>query len=214
MQYGKKYEVKWTPRLMRQIVAVILAIFIVGGVVGYTIGVVSAKCTTTAEVVDPKPPVETTCNTTEVTTSERSEDIKVYYDCPLSHDLQDYIRTLCGNCGVPMSLIIAMIEVESSFRANVISRTNDYGLMQINIVNHEELRKEYGITDFLDPYQNVFCGITMIAEYYNRYCDVNRALMAYNLGLTGAKRLWDKSIFRTSYTDEVNAAMEVYENEV
>ena len=210
MKYGKKYEVKWTPQLVRQIVLVALAIFIIGGVVGYTIRAVSAKNTPTVEVVEPTPSVETT----ESTTSERVEDIRVYYDCPLSHDLQDYIRTLCGNYGVPMSLIIAMIDVESSFRPNAISKTNDYGLMQINIVNHEELRKEYDITDFLDPYQNVFCGITMIAEYYNRYCDVNRALMAYNNGLTGAKRLWDKSIFRTSYTDQINAAMEVYENEV
>ena len=212
MKYGKKYVVKWTPRLVRQIVAVVLAIFIVGGVAGYTIRAVSAKSTPTSEVVETT--CETTCETTESTTSERVKDIRVYYDCPLSHDLQDYIRTLCGNYGVPMPLIIAMIDVESSFRADVISRTNDYGLMQINIVNHEGLRKEYDITDFLDPYQNVFCGITMIAEYYNRYCDVNRALMAYNNGLTGAKRLWDKSIFRTSYTDEVKAAMEVYENEV
>ena len=204
MKYGKKYVVKWTPRLVRQIVAVLLAIFIVGGVAGYAIGVVSAQSTTTVEVVE----------TTEVTTSEIVEDIRIYYDCPLSHDLQDYIRTLCGNYGVPMSLIIAMIEVESSFRANAISKTNDYGLMQINIVNHERLRKEYGITDFLDPYQNVFCGITMIAEHYNRYYDVNRAVMAYNLGVTGAKRLWDKSIFRTSYTDKINAAMEVYDAQI
>ena len=208
MKYGKKYVVKWTPRLVRQIVAVVIAIFIVGGVVGYTIGVVSAKSTTTAEVV------ETTCETTESTTSERVEDIRVYYDCPLSHDLQDYIRTLCGNYGVPMSLIIAMIEVESSFRADAISKTNDYGLMQINIINHEWLSKEYDITDFLDPYQNVFCGIVMIAEHYNRYCDVNRAVMAYNLGVTGAKRLWDKSIFRTSYTDKIRTAMEVYDAQI
>ena len=208
MKYGKKYVVKWTPRLVRQIVAVVIAIFIVGGVVGYTIGVVSAKSTTTAEVV------ETTCETTESTTSERVEDIRVYYDCPLSHDLQDYIRTLCGNYGVPMSLIIAMIEVESSFRPNVVSKTNDYGLMQINKVNHEWLREEYGITDFLDPYQNVFCGITMVAEHYTRYYDVNRTVMAYNLGVTGAKRLWDESIFRTSYTDKIKAAMEVYDAQI
>ena len=148
MKYGKKYEVKWTPQLVRQIVLVALAIFIVGGVVGYTIRAVSAKSTPTVEVVEPTLSVETT----EVTTSERVEDIKVYYDCPLSHDLQDYIRTLCGNYGVPMSLIIAMIDVESSFRADVISKTNDYGLMQINIINHEWLREEYDITDFLDPY--------------------------------------------------------------
>ena len=210
MKYGKKYVVKWTPRLVRQIVLVALVIFIVGGSAGYTIGVVSSKSTTTVEVVEPTSPVETT----EVTTSKSVEDIRVYYDCPLSHDLQDYIRTLCGNYGVPMSLIIAMIEVESSFRPNVVSKTNDYGLMQINKVNHEWLREEYGITDFLDPYQNVFCGITMVAEHYTRYYDVNRTVMAYNLGVTGAKRLWDESIFRTSYTDKIKAAMEVYDAQI
>ena len=207
MKYGKKYVVKFTPRLVAYLTAIVLAIFGIGLIVGHAIGVVSAKNT-------PVEVIETTVVVTEVATSERVEDIKVYYDCPLSHDLQDYIRTLCGNYGVPMPLIIAIIEVESSFRADVISKTNDYGLMQINIVNHEWLREEHDITDFLDPYQNVFCGITMVAEHYNRYCDVNRTVMAYNLGVAGAKRLWDKSIFRTSYTDKINAAMEVYDAQI
>lgn len=114
-----------------------------------------------------------------------------------------------------MSLIIAMIEVESSFRANVISKSDDYGLMQINKINHEIMSEKYGITDFLDPYQNVFCGITIIAEHLEKTDgDIALALMRYNCGATGAKRLWDKGIYSTSYTEKIMTAMEGYDNEI
>ena len=152
--------------------------------------------------------------TTEVVETIEVVEVIEYYDCPLDEDLQDYIRALCEKKGVPMSLIIAMIAVESSFKPNVISCTNDYGLMQINKINHEWLSEAYGITDFLDPYQNVFCGITVISQHYNRYDDVDKALMAYNLGANGAKRLWNKGTYETSYTKNIKSTMEVYENEI
>ena len=137
-----------------------------------------------------------------------------YYDVPLSEDLQDYIRTLCDENDVPMSLIIAMISVESSFRPNVVSRTSDYGLMQINKINHEWLSEEYSITDFLDPYQNVFCGITIFAEHLKKTDGgIELALMRYNCGATGAKRLWDKGIYHTDYTRKIMEYYEFYKQE-
>ena len=137
-----------------------------------------------------------------------------YYDIPLDYALQDYISELCETNGVPMSLIIAMIEVESTFTANVISRTNDWGLMQINKINHEWMSEMYGITDFLDPYQNVFCGITLVSQYYKRYKNESKTLMAYNLGANGAKRLWNEGIYETSYSRKILSAKEEYEDEV
>lgn len=157
---------------------------------------------------------ETTITVSERAVVEPSEPTNIYYDCPLSYDLQDHIRNLCEINDLPMTLVIAIIELESSFRENVISRTNDYGLMQINKINHEWLSKEYGITDFLDPYQNVFCGITILSQHYIRFQDVDKALMAYNLGATGAKRLWNKGTYETSYTRRIKTTMEVYENEI
>lgn len=159
--------------------------------------------------IKPKPipeAVEETICETEPTT--------IYYECPLSHDLQDYIRTLCDENGVPMVVVVALIEVESRFRSNIISDTNDYGLMQINKINHENFSKEYGITDFLNPYENVFCGITMLSRLYDIYHDTDKVLMAYNLGATGAKRLWDKGIYESSYSRKILSVMEVYESEI
>lgn len=209
MKYGKKYVVKWTPRLVRQIVSIVLSIFIVGGVAGYTIGVVSAK-STTVEVVESNPPIETT----EVTTTHPVDSIGIYYDCPLSCDLQDYIRMLCEKNDIPMSLIIALIDVESSFRPNVVSETNDYGLMQINIGNHKWLYENYGITNIFDPYQNIFSGITLLSEKYDGVQSLNKSLMVYNLGISKAKQLWAQGVYETSYTKKVLSKMEVYDAQI
>lgn len=214
MKYGKKYVVKWTPRLVRQLLSIVFAVFIVGGFAGYTIGVVSAKCTATVEVVESNPPVETNYETTEVTTTHPVDSIGVYYDCPLSCDLQDYIRMLCEKNDIPMSLVIAIIDVESSFRVDAISPTNDYGLMQINQGNHKWLYENHGITDIFDPYQNIFGGITLLSEKYDGVQSLNKTLMVYNLGLPKAMKLWGEGIYETSYSKQVLSKMEVYDAQI
>ena len=143
-----------------------------------------------------------------------TEPVTVYFDIPLSKELQDYIRNLCDEYCVPIELVIAIIDVESSFRTDVVSKTNDYGLMQINTINHEWLQEELGITDFLDPYQNVMCGIYIISGHLEKTDgDIELALMRYNCGATGAKRLWDKGIYHTDYTRKIMGYYEFYKEE-
>lgn len=224
MKNSEIIRLRWSPRLKWTILLFLLVVFFIGTVIRFAVGRVSAS---NVPQEDDKPNIESTSPQTTVdpTVSIQDNIVSVvhpvtdpteppvqYYDVPLSEDLQDYIRTLCEENDVPMSLIIAMIEVESSFRPNVISGTSDYGLMQINKINHEWLREEFGITDFLDPYQNVFCGITIIAGHLDKTDgDIPLALMIYKCGATGAKRLWDKGIYSTSYTEKILAAMEVYD---
>lgn len=38
---------------------------------------------------------------------------------------------------------------------------------------------------------------------FEKYEDPEKVLMAYNMGETGAKRLWDKGIYETDYTNKV-----------
>ena len=223
MNYGKKYVIRWTPRLVRVIILFLVAVFLIGGLLGFVIGRVSAVDSdipnepsiqnTQSEVTRPldTKPIVVIPATSKVETSASTEPEKFYYDCPLDHDLQDYIRDLCIENDVPMDLVIAMISVESSFRPNVVSGTSDYGLMQINKINHEWLSEEYGITDLLDTYQNVFCGITIIAGHLEKTDgDISKALMRYNCGATGALRLWQQGIYSTSYTERVVSAYEFY----
>lgn len=227
----KVYKVRWTPEVKRTLILFLVTIFAAGLVIGLIIG----KLVFQVEAIDRLPtevteetfestPVETTVPTippkttdpTVVTTDPpvvETEPPVLYYDCPLSHDLQDYIRQLCETENVPMGLVIAMIDKESTFRVSVVSATDDYGLMQINVINHEWLSEQYGITDFLDPYQNVFCGIKILSGHLENYDgDLSRALMAYNMGAGGARRLWNQGIYSTSYTTYIINAMSVYDS--
>lgn len=89
---------------------------------------------------------------------------RVYFDVPLSEDLQDYIFELSDEYDVPASMIVAIIDNESKFDSDEISSTNDYGLMQINKCNHEAVNELLGVTDILDPYENVLAGTYLYAE--------------------------------------------------
>lgn len=135
-----------------------------------------------------------------------------YFDVPLSHSLQRFIYEVCADENVPITLIYAMIEHESQFDPEIISKTDDYGLMQINAVNHTWLNEEYRCADMLDPYQNVFCGVKIIGSYVNRYDgDLTKALMAYNMGDYGARKAWENGVDKISYSTTILGLMENYE---
>lgn len=227
----KVYKVRWTPEVKSTLILFLVTIFAAGLVIGLIIGklvfqveAIAQLPTEVTEETFESSPVETTVPTIPLETTDptvvttdpsvvETEPPVLYYDCPLSHDLQDYIRQLCETENVPMGLVIAMIDKESTFRASVVSATDDYGLMQINVINHEWLSEQYGITDFLDPYQNVFCGIKILSGHLENYDgDLSRALMAYNMGAGGARRLWNQGIYSTSYTTYILNAMSVYDS--
>ena len=127
-----------------------------------------------------------------------------YFDVAMSEELQSYAWSMCCNYGIEehYELVYALIQYESKFDAAAISSSNDWGLMQINISNHGWLREELGIVDFLDPFDNIYGGIHMLASLLHKY-DVTDALMAYNMGENGAAKLWRRGIHSTTYTDQV-----------
>ena len=163
-------------------------------------------------------PVELIIPTEMVTPTPVEEvetsDEPIYFDVPLSKGLQDWIRIICEENDVPMALVMAIIDQESDFRANLISGTDDYGIMQINACNHEAMEKMFDITDFLDPYQNTQCGIYIIGSHLQKTNgDIELALMRYNCGATGARRLWDKGVYSTKYSESVMKLYEKYKEE-
>lgn len=126
----------------------------------------------------------------------------------LDEDVQHFIYDLSYACNIDYSFVMGLIQTESNFKSDAISPTNDYGLMQINIKNHEWLTEKFGFTNYLDPYQNTSAGIYVLRKLFEKYEDPSKVLMAYNMGETGAKKLWDKGIFETGYSVSVleNAA--------
>lgn len=130
----------------------------------------------------------------------------------LDEDLQEFIYCLSYVYNIDFPFVMGLIQTESAFNSDVVSSTNDYGLMQINIVNHEWLQEKLGIKDFLDPYQNTRSGIYILRNLFEKYEDPAKVLMAYNLGETGAKNLWDKGIYETDYTRKVFNNIEQFKN--
>ena len=186
---------------------VLLMLFLGGGLIGFLVGKSQAKTVTKTE---------TLTETVEVPVYEADNlpemSEVVYFDVPLSHSLQRYVYEICADEEVPVTLIMAMVEHESQFNPEIVSKTDDYGLMQINEVNHTWLNEEYRCADMLDPYQNVFCGVKIIGSYLRKYDgDYTKALMAYNMGDYGAAKARESGITSTAYTEKILALMQEYE---
>ena len=130
------------------------------------------------------------------------------YDIPLTEELQEYTFNLCQENNLDYEFTLAVMEQESDYREKVISKSNDYGIMQINQVNHEWLREKLDIEDFLDARQNIQAGVYMLTDLISRYEDPHKALMAYNAGEAGAKRHWNKGTTTSRYSREVMARAE------
>ena len=134
---------------------------------------------------------------------------------PMDEDLQEFIFYLSQAYEMDFTFVMALIQRESGYKPDVISKTNDYGLMQINEINHPYLQEQLGITDFTEPYGNVRAGMFILRKLFEKYETPEKVLMAYNMGETGASRLWEQGIFEINYSksilqiqQELNAELE------
>lgn len=122
---------------------------------------------------------------------------------PMDEDLQEFIFYLSQAYEMDFTFVMALIQRESSYKPDVISASNDYGLMQINEINHPYLQEQLGITDFTEPYGNVRAGMFILRKLFEKYETPEKVLMAYNMGETGASRLWEQGIFEINYSKSV-----------
>ena len=130
----------------------------------------------------------------------------VLYDVPMSDDLQFFTQDACKAYGVDFDLVLAIIKVESNFRTTAYNSDTDCcGLMQINTINLPMLREECGVTDLFSGFENVIGGIYLLRQALNYDGDTEHALMIYNCGITGAKKLFYKGIHSTEYSRKVLA---------
>lgn len=133
---------------------------------------------------------------------------QTYYNVPLDMELQDYIREECIDAELDMELVLAIMKVESDFNPKVISSTGDFGLMQVNKINFEEIERELGLTNMLDPYQGAKAGIYLLSKLKWNESE-HQMLMAYNIGVAGAQKLWEQGIYETDYSKKVLKAKEL-----
>lgn len=188
-------------RLITILLAFVLCIFSLGTIFGCFIGSAFAEKEKTAEQTVTEQAKNTNFQALCIKNSE--------YE--LDSELQRIMYEVCEEYGVPFALAIAVAEQESSFNSDVnASKTNDYGLMQINKVNFRRFT-DIGIDPMTDE-GNIKAGVIMLSEAIEKYGDYGLAVMAYNCGDNGAKRLWDKGIYGTDYSEAVISKFEKWDS--
>lgn len=94
-------------------------------------------------------------------------------------ELRETIDICADRYNIDQELIRAMIQVESGWRTDAVSSKGARGLMQLMPRTAAML----GVSDPLDPEQNIEGGVRYISDLTDRYKgDVEKALAAYNAG--------------------------------
>lgn len=139
-----------------------------------------------------------------ITIPNKVEETKVYYDVPLSEELQDFIRDTCIKYDVDMEIMLGIMYIESAFKQDVQSQNqsehgNSIGICQLN-ENYIEWYKQ--ITNnknfnIYDVKNNIEGGIAVYKYYYDYWRDKGfadneltiRSLNSYNCGIAIYNRI-------------------------
>lgn len=114
--------------------------------------------------------------------------------------VQTALQSASSQYGVPLSLLTAVAQQESSFNPSAVSSKGATGLMQIMPANYASL----GITNPTDPQQSANAGAQYLSQLYAQYGNWNDALVAYN---EGPGNLANQGVFPDSqaYADAILA---------
>lgn len=185
----------------------------------FAAGFFTGRHTSQAAMTLPEPVLESTTPTPEATetltaTPAPTEEPVLWRDDIvtdgnlLAYDLQETMQAYCEEYGVPYALALAVADVESRFDPDATSGTNDYGLMQINKVNHGWFL-EQGI-DPMTYTGNIEAGVMLLGDYLTAYGEPELAVMAYNCGPSGAQSLWASGTYSTEHSHKVMARFEYW----
>lgn len=157
--------------------------------------------------------VEDTFDMVRVVGTEYDKILKFreqYYkdNVPMAEDWQYYLKRMCDKYNVPFNTALSIIRAESYYDAGLIhtndNGTQDWGLMQINDCNKQELDEEFGEgLDWLNPYDNIQAGVFMLGELYKKYNDEHTILMAYNFGEAGMRKAKANGNYSSVYSRRV-----------
>lgn len=85
----------------------------------------------------------------------------------MAKEHQEFLYNLCKEKKIDYLKVLAIIKHESQFNSQKISKTGDYGYMQINKGNHKHLAKTLNTPNKpLDPHINIKWGTYMLDDLY------------------------------------------------
>ncbi len=102
-----------------------------------------------------------------------------------SRSFDPFIETASREAQVQPQLVRAIIVVESAFNPKAVSRKGAVGLMQVL----PETARRYGVSNALDPEQNIIAGTRYLRDLIARYGNnLELVLAAYNAGSDAVER--------------------------
>ncbi|MCD7825450.1 MAG: lytic transglycosylase domain-containing protein [Clostridiaceae bacterium] len=153
-------------------------------------------------------------NTMSLDWGEDTLDGWYHYDIPAEYEqtggyfpdaVQVYTYALCKQNNIDYPTVLAMIEVESGYQYDAVSKDGALGYMQLVPKYHSERLGGTTSEDvYLNPYTNVYAGISFLAELSEKYGTLDEVLTAYHYGVSGARRsFWSKGEIGSDYSEEV-----------
>ena len=127
---------------------------------------------------------------------------------PLSADLQKALFDAAEEFGVPYDLALAVVWKETNFTNVMGDGGRAYGYFQIWPSWHSDRMQKYGVSDLMEPEGNFRIGCSILGDLLETYGDEHKALMAYNMGASGAGDLWAHGYTSSGYSRAVMNYME------
>jgi soluble lytic murein transglycosylase len=138
-------------------------------------------------------------------------------------DLQVIANTILRESqsyNVDYRLVLALIEVESGYRHDVISPDGSRGFMQLKPATAREIASNAemsykGSSDLFDPRKNIQIGVCFLSKLIEEFKSIRKALYAYNVGFYRAKRTIAKSrIKRDPDTRFIQRVMRTFQQNI
>lgn len=126
------------------------------------------------------------------------------FEVSLDYDFQIWLMDLCKQYELQYEIMVAMAETESHFEPEAVGQAGELGMWQIKSSTAKEAEKELGRRlNLFKPEDNAEAAAVLMGKYLKKYGTVEAALMAYNMGESGARKSWEEGIKSSQYTDIV-----------
>jgi hypothetical protein len=158
-------------------------------------------------------------------TDDKPKRPEFKYTIPLSDELLDEIYNQCLTNDIPYSLVLAIAGVESDYNPKAVSKTSDFGLMQVHSTNIKDFAIDAGIVN-VDPFnpehstRMATVYLKYLKDYWNQYdmSDEQKffcIVLSYNIGENKVEDYIKHHGYKNTYVTKVlHLKNELEQNEV